>query len=431
MPLQAGVAAVDITPPVGTPLAGFAARDHGSEGLHDPLHSKALVLDDGTTRLCLITNDVLGLSADLVGRIRAQIERDTGLPGTHVMVSCSHTHSGPQLKDETLAAVVVRQIAGAAAVAQAALQPARLGAGRGPVQVGINRREMRDGQMILGRNPAGPVAPYTDVIRVDDADGRPLAILCAHAAHPVTRAANSYLISADYPGQTQAVVEQVHPGAVAMFGQGCSGDINCDAVGRSWEDTRRLGTMLAGEVLKVREEISTTDEVRLAAATEPIGLPCERLPEMAQIEAELATCEARLAAAEAEGRANDIGMARAFRDTWAKLRGMKERGEELPLYDFPVQGFATGDVAILGLPGETFVNYQLHADAVSPFGQTVTLGNTNASGAYIPTAAALSEGGYEVSFTPLWWGRLPFAPELEPTLQGGMERLLQKLHAAV
>ena len=72
--MRAGFAETEITPPVGTPLAGFAARDHGSEGLHDPLHSKALVLDDGTTRLCLITNDVLGLSADLVGRIRAQIE---------------------------------------------------------------------------------------------------------------------------------------------------------------------------------------------------------------------------------------------------------------------------------------------------------------------------------------------------------------------
>ncbi|MCE5240256.1 neutral/alkaline non-lysosomal ceramidase N-terminal domain-containing protein [bacterium] len=430
MPLQAGVATVDITPPVGTPLAGFAARDHGSEGLHDPLYSKALVLDNGVTRVCLITNDLLNLSADLVGRIREQIERETGLPGDHVMVNCSHTHSGPQLKDEGLAAVVARQIAGGAVMAHAALQPARLGASRGPVQVGINRREMRDGQMILGRNPEGPVAPYVDVVRVDDAEGRPLAILFAHAAHAVTRGGDSYLISADYPGRAQAVVQQVHPGAVAMFAQGCSGNINCDAPERTWEDVRRLGTMLAGEVLKVREEIATTDEVKLAALHEPSSLPCQRLPQMAKIEAELADCERKLAEAEASGAENNTNMARAFRDTWVKLKGMKERGEELPPYDFPLQGLRIGDVAVLGLPGEVFVDYQLHANAVSPFRQTLTLGCTNGSGAYIPTAAALDEGGYEVTFTPIWWGRLPFAPEAETVLRDSIERLLQRLHAA-
>jgi len=428
MPLLAGVATANITPPLGTPLAGFASRDHGAEGLHDPLRCRALVLDDGATRLCLITNDLIGLPGDLVGRIRAQIEADTGIPAAHVMLSCSHTHSGPQIKDEHLAAVLARQIAGAAAMAHADIKPARIGGGRGPVQVGINRRETRDGQMVLGRNPNGPVAPYVDVIRVDDPDGAPRAILFAHACHPVTRASDSYLISADYPGQAQAVVEQVHCGATAMFAQGCSGNVNSEPVGGSWEDVRRLGTMLAGEVLKVREEIATSDDVRLAVAEELVGLPCERLPEMAKIEAELAAAEEKLAAAEASGPPTTANTLRAFRDTWAKLQGLKERGEELPPYDFPLQGFAVGDLAILGLPGEVFVDYQLHADAVSPFGQTLTLGCTNGSGAYIPTAAALSEGGYEVSFTPLWWGRLPFAPELEPELRGGIERLLGRLH---
>jgi len=429
MSLLAGVAVVDITPPVGTPLAGFASRDHGAESVHDALRSKALVLDDGATRLCLITNDLIGLSAEMVARIRGLIETATGIPAAHVMLSCSHTHSGPQIRDEDLQAVLARQIAGAATVANASLHPARLGAARGPVQVGINRREMKDGQMILGRNPDGPVAPYTDVIRVDNADGAPLAILFAHACHPVTRASSSYDISADYPGRAQAVVEQVHPGAVAMFAQGCSGNVNSEPVGGTWEDVRRLGTMLAGEVLKVREEIVTTDDVKLAVDQELIGLPCERLPEMAKIEAELADYEAKLADAEASGVATRINMQRAFRDTWAKLKGMKERGEELPPYDFPVQGFALGDVAILGLPGEVFVDYQLHNDAISPFGQTLTLGCTNGAGSYIPAASALSEGGYEVTFTPIWWGRLPFAPALEPELQQGMERLLGRLHA--
>ncbi len=430
MALLAGTGCVEITPPVGTPLAGFAARDHGAEGIHDPLYAKALVLDDEEKRICLITNDLIGLPGSLVARIRAHIEEETGLPGSHVMLNCSHTHSGPQIKpEEDYAAVLVRQIAGAAAMAVRNLRPAKLGFGRGPVQLGINRREWRNGEIVLGRNPEGPVAPYVDVVRIDETEGRPLAILFAHACHPVTRAADSYLISADYPGQAQAIVELVYPGAQAMFAQGCSGNVNSEPVGGSWEDVRRLGTMLAGEVLKVREEIVTTADVRLAAGEEIALLPIAKLPEKDEIDRELAAAEENLAAAQASGVQTRINVQKAFRDTWAKIKEMKEKGEEFPPYEFPLQGLAIGDLAILGLPGEIFVEYQLFVDEISPFRQTLTLGCTNGSGAYIPTAAALPEGGYEVRFTPLWWGRLPFAPELEANLQDGLRKLLENLQA--
>lgn len=431
MPLLAGTAAIDVTPPLGIKLAGFASRDHGAEALHDPLYSKALVLDDGHTRLCLITNDLIAFRAELVDLIRGHIHEATGILPENILLSCSHTHSGPQVGDDDFRFVLAKQVAGAARVAAANLRPARLGSARGPVQVGINRREMRDGQMVLGRNPDGPVAPWVDVVRVDDEAGNPLSILFAHSCHPVTRASDSYFISADYPGQAQALVQLVHPGAVAMFAQGCSGNINSEPVGGSFEDVRRLGTMLAGEVLKVRELAQTTDDLRLAVAHEMVHLPCQEIPDLDQIDAELASCEEQLAAYEAAGNTYQVNMQRAFRDTWAKLRDLKLRGEELPPYDFPLHGFAFGDIAILGLPGEVFVEYQLHAEAVSPFRQTLTLGCTNAVGTYVPTAAALDQGGYEVSFTPLWWGRLPFAPELERNLQQGLENLLTSLRKSV
>lgn len=427
MALQAGTARVEITPPVGTPLAGFAARDHGCEGIHDPLFSKALVLDDGQTRLCLVTNDLLGLPNAVVEQIRAEVEATAGITAGHVMVNCSHTHSGPMLRDSELATATGRQIAGAVKMAAASLQPARLGAGRGPVQVGINRRELRDGEIVLGRDPNKPVTPYVDVLRVDTAEGAPLAVLFHHACHPVTRAASSYLVSADYPGAAQAIVQQVHPGALAMFAQGCSGNINAEPVGGSWEDVRRLGTMLAGEVLKVRELVATSDEVHLAAAAETVYLPCERVPELEKSAAEIARYEAALTAAEAGGKATEIRMQQAFLDTWRKLHTLKEEGRELEPLEFRLQGLALGDVALVGLPGEIFIEYALEAERVSPFAHTLLLGCTNGSGTYVPSAAALSEGGYEVSFTPLWWGRLPFAPELEPVLNGGIARVLQAL----
>ncbi|MDI9585443.1 MAG: neutral/alkaline non-lysosomal ceramidase N-terminal domain-containing protein, partial [Acidobacteriota bacterium] len=93
--LQAGIATVDITPPVGTWLAGFAGRHKGSEGIHDPLRARALVLDDGDTRLLIITCDILSLAYPFIDDLKARIEAESGLPPERVMVNCSHTHSGP------------------------------------------------------------------------------------------------------------------------------------------------------------------------------------------------------------------------------------------------------------------------------------------------------------------------------------------------
>jgi hypothetical protein len=334
------------------------------------------------------------------------------------------------LRDSDFAPILGRHLAGAAIMAATSMQPARVGFERGPVQVGINRRELRNGQMILGRNPDGPVAPWVDVLRVDTADGQALAVLMAHACHPVTRAADSYLISADYPGVAQALVQLVHPTATAMFAQGCSGNINSEPVGGSFEDVRRLGTMLAGEALKVRELATTTDDLPLAVDQELVLLPCEAIPPLEECEAHAREQDDALARAEAEGNAHQANMARAFGQTWNKLAEMKRRDEELPPLELTLHGFAVGDTAILGLPGEAFVEYALHAERVSPFRQTLTLGCTNGTVAYIPTAAALGEGGYEVSFTPIWWGRLPFSRQLEPALQQGIANLLQRLHIA-
>ncbi len=92
--LQAGVATVDITPPVGTWLAGFAGRYKGSEGIHDPLRARALVLDDGETRLLIITCDILSLAYPFIDDLKARIESECGLPPERVMVNCSHPPPG-------------------------------------------------------------------------------------------------------------------------------------------------------------------------------------------------------------------------------------------------------------------------------------------------------------------------------------------------
>src|SRR2546430_696688 len=98
--VQAGAAAIDITPGVGVAMGGYGARTGVSTGIHDPLHVRTLVLDDGETKLVLAVCDLVGVPAELVERARELIERDCGIPAEHVCVSATHTHSGPLLRTE-------------------------------------------------------------------------------------------------------------------------------------------------------------------------------------------------------------------------------------------------------------------------------------------------------------------------------------------
>ncbi len=424
MPLLAGTACVNIDPPVGTWMAGFAARNKGAEGIHDSLHSKALVLDDGATRVCIITNDLLGFGTEDVRAMREQIESTTGIPGSHVLINCSHTHSGPMRRDADYLSVLTRKVVGAARMAEAALQPARIGIARGPVQVGVNRREWRDGQTILGRAPDKPVAPYVDVLRVDAGDGSPIAVVFSHACHAVTMAADNYLISADYPGAAQRVVEGIHAGATAMFMQGCAGNVNSEPVGGAFEDVRRLGTMLAGAVLEARERAVATDDVRLAVAQKACSLPCAIPTDVEDARRELAEMGPLPEGEPLTGADRYRRMRAEYLQEVIQAHDTRTPPKDVP---FDLQAVAIGDIAIVGLPGEVFVEYALHAEAVSPFAHTLALGYTNGVSAYVPTAAEIPFGGYEVDMAPCYYGHLPFDTSVEARLNEAVEGLLKDL----
>ncbi|HOA53460.1 MAG TPA: hypothetical protein PKI05_14500, partial [Thermogutta sp.] len=98
--IQVGTAAVVITPPLGTPMAGYYSA-RGSEGVIDDLYVKAMVLDDGQTRVALVSCDLIGIPANVVAAAREKITAATSLPGEHVLISSSHTHTGPVLRRDS------------------------------------------------------------------------------------------------------------------------------------------------------------------------------------------------------------------------------------------------------------------------------------------------------------------------------------------
>jgi len=433
---QAGIATVDVTPPVGTWLAGFAGRSKGSEGIHDPLRSRALVLDDGATRLALITNDIISVRYETIDELKSMIFDECGLQPEQVMINCSHTHSGPAMRpagsvystDECYIRTYMRKIVGAVKMALSDLQPARLGMARTDVQIGINRRERTpEGGTKLGENPDLPVAPYVDVLRVDAMDGSPRVILMSHACHPVTRAADNYMISADYPGRAQACVETVFVGAQAMFAQGCSGNINTVPVGGSFEDVHRLGTVLGGAAIKAAAMIETQCDISLGSVFKASGIPLQDPPPVAEAAEHFEQAKQALQRAEQEGDPTQVRIRTTLANWTEKILELSQAGETGRVFRYDLQAFKVGDWAIVGLPGEVFCEYQLNIDAASPFHRTMVLGVTNGCPSYIPIASEFEHGGYEVVDSMRYYGETQLDPATEQVILSQTADLLKQL----
>jgi len=238
MSLKAGTAKVNITPPIGIMMAGYASRITGATGINDELWARILYLNDGTTEIAMVTVEVLCLTNDIIAEIRRQAEKLTGIPAGHILISGTHTHAGPACRLEGMGksddinirytACLIDIIANAIGWAKARSSESSdiaISVHRVPVQCGVNRRERRDGKIILGVNPDGPVFPFADIISVRDSEGRQISTWFTHPCHAVVLGPANYIISGDYPGAACHFVEANTDG-IAQFANGFAGNIN-------------------------------------------------------------------------------------------------------------------------------------------------------------------------------------------------------------
>ena len=433
--IQAGVAEIDVTPPVGTNQGGFGSRDHGAVGIHDPLRAKALALSDGDTTVALVTCDILSLAYDFTDPLFERMTEVTGLPRDQVMLTCSHTHSGPITRgiagfpetDDEYLGVLGEKLVSVAKMALDTQQAVTVGFARGEVQVGINRREMTPEGMKLGRNPEGPVAPYVDVMAVRDGEGGLLAAYFSHAAHPVVLGGDNYLISADYPGYAQRAIEAVHPGALALFAQGCCGDINAERGDGTFDQAQRLGKMLAGAVIATLEEAQPVEEPSLALGATSLDIPLEDPPPVEEAAARVEALREDYEAARAAADAIPERLARCRLERAERILKLAEEGVTGQTERFDLKAFRIGPTGVIGLPGEVFVEYALNLDAASPFEQNFVLAYSNGCISYVPTAEAYPHGGYEVSSAIDYYGTLMLSPASEQVILDGAGGLLRSL----
>ena len=410
--LRAGAAAVRITPDQPTPLAGYY-NTRLATNTHDELHAKAIVLEHGGTKAALVVCDLLSLPRTVIEQTREIISRTTGVPAANVMISATHTHTGPLLDNKSSrnitdsgASAVVSEytaqlpakIAEAVRRAEAALETARVSVGHEHEEhLAFNRRfHMRDGT--VGWNPgklntnivrvAGPIDPDVAVVLFESPRRAPIASYVNFAMHPDTVGGLEY--SADYAFTLARLLGEYHgTNMVTVFANGACGDINHLDVKwagpqKGHTEAARLGTVLAGNVLKAYTRLDSLQPATLRVRSEMVKL---ELPDLKPGELEAARAVA--ARVGTDNTPKFMEQVHAF-----KVLDVADRAGRP--HEVEVQVIALGDnVAWVSLPGEIFVELGMAIKNRSPFAHTMIAELANGSIGYIPTKRAYSEGNYE------------------------------------
>ncbi len=405
---KAGASQVVITPPVGTALRGYF-RKRISDGILDDLHAKTLVLDDGERQAALIICDLIGVTKDAVKAARKLISERCGIPEDSVMIAATHTHTGPSLEDSGFSpvdpdwcALFPKLIAGGVTAALSRLRPAEVAVYVGHEDsIAFNRRyRMRDGTVRTNPGvgnpevvePAGPIDPEVGVLCVrEENEGGLIAVLVNYACH--LDVIGGTKMSADYPAYLARSLRNALEGDfVVLFGTGTCGDINhIDVFGgrslKGLEHARRMGMILAGETLRALGRMREfRADLSVKVVREDVELPYRKVTEE-----EIATARRILENPQTPSPST-------FRPDWIQARKivtLSEMAEEFRRTE--IQAIAIGDIAILGLPGEVFVEIGLQIKRGSPASHTFILEQANDSLGYLPTRRAFSEGGYEPS----------------------------------
>ena len=386
-PLQAGVATIDITPEPGQRLWGYSNRTHGATGTLDPLFAKAVVLRAGDQSAAIVALD-LGRTPEeaVLAQVRERTRAECGI--ANLFITASHTHHAPVMEnppeaENAYAERVGRQIGDIIIAASRKLEPVRIGVGRGTADFSHNRRRhLPDGRVAMQwrnaeREPTAPVDREYATIRLDRADGTPLAVLYHYACHPVVLGGDNYEYSADWVGAASAVVETALK-TKCLFLQGGCGDINpyldktpLDQGGIA--AMRKMGQGLGELLTKTARETKTSAPAEASLKFESRQVPV-------RTRWDLNDPEVRAVLSKAYGPRFDNYLAKTIKNN---------------SIDCTLTTLLVGsDLALVGMPGEMFVEFQTAIKAGSPVANSFLVGYTGGYHAYFPTLREAAAGGY-------------------------------------
>lgn len=423
-------------------MDGYGGRSHGSEGVHDALMARVVALDDGTTRVAIVSCDLLGMDPSVTGEVRERAAAKAGLPSEGVVVAATHNHAGPaglrpgmfSRLDTIAVEALVTRICTAIESAAKSLRPAALKLGAATIDtVSMNRRD-----------PDWPVDPLMRLLLLDGDEGAPIACVLNFACHATVLDGANLMLSGEFPGAaSRLLLEQT--GAPCVYLNGACGDVNPTWIQQDFHSVERVGQIIGGQALRTIGELRT-----LGPGQQAHNIRWDEFPERAvpgrivepsllalsrQVELPLRSFEPddayaeRVAALRAQADALPAGsperrevMAQVTRAeterwlaTWSRRRPLATNQTT------EIQALRLGDgLAVLALPGEFFVETGAAIRAESATPDLLLACYANDYIGYVVPEHSYDEGGYEAGVTP-------FAPEAEGIIRDASVKLLREV----
>ena len=410
--ILAGFAQADITPREPVDLAGYFNR-RTSAGVLDPLHARAAVFDDGTTRVALVVLDLIGLPLELVNALRERL--GDALP--HLLVVATHTHTAPAVfrifdpepQMDYVESVVFPGIEGACRAAAEALAPCSIVTGEAMEQgLAFNRRYwMRDGRVVTNPpkghpdivGPEGPVDHQVSVYAFESG-GAVRGLLVDACNH--TDTIGGSLVSADWPGHmARYVADDIGREVPVLLLNGPAGNINHFDPARperqaSYDESRRIGLGYAACVRTALARATALEASDLAAATLTLGVPYRSVTDE-ELAAARTVLEREVEERQGDLTAEDLakGDPMVERIYAAQLLRFTELYGSRDTEAIEINAFRLGKAAFVGLPGEPFVEIGLAVKQRSPWPLTTVFALCNGVTGYVPLDEHFDHGGYE------------------------------------
>ena len=423
-PFRAAAASVDLVPQPGCWLTGFGARIYPSDGQHDPIMARAVLLDDGVTPLVIVACDLIGISAQEIAVLRKRMVEQSRVPAMNIVISCSHTHSAPATLrfrgvlgyvNERWWAAAQDKLVALVAGLEAQLRPAHMSHASTQVEgLSYNRQDQ-----------AHPIDTELMAVAIDDVDGHAIATLVNFAVHPVTMSFGNLKLSGDVPGAVALELEE-RRGGVALYLQGACGDVNPSTdLMTGWgngtfEDVADMSRQLAEAAHVCLFNAPVLDSPKLGVAHATVDLPLDAPPAADQVDALFASFAQDMATArQARNLTNETTALSLLR--WAgELKGAILNGTLPATTPIEVWTAAIGDLRLMAVPLEPYSDMALEfKKAVLPL-RGMVLGYSNGLLGYCASDWAKDQGGYGPDEACRW-----FPEQLTAVGYGAAQRVVE------
>lgn len=424
--IEVGVGTVDITPSGPIRLGGYASREGESEGVAQPLYAKALAFGkDGDEVSVLISVDLLGIPKHVSDQVKKYLFEKKGVDPSQVVILATHTHTGPRVTralnsyGKLMPAVwlghmsqyldtLPSKIVEAAQTAIETREPSLVDWGQGEVSFAVNRRVLSNGKWTgFGVQPDGPVDHSLPLLRVRKTDGTLRALLINYACHATTLEADFNRIHGDWPGETQRIIEERHPGVTALIAIGAGGDANPEPRG-NLSDVSLHAKEIANEVERLLTDSLQPISEPPTGRIKNIDLPYANIPNIKEL---------------VDLSSEDGSVGEYARRTLDQML----RGESIPkALSYPIQTWTFGeDLAMVFLAGEVVVDYSLRLKDSLGSEHIWINAYANETPTYIASSRVISEGGYEAEYSMYSYGHPgPFVRQIEDLIIAGVYDLL-------